>query len=347
MFTLPDYIQLTEDPSETLNQLVRQLSPDTVGIIVDENTARHCLPKFTPDFPYFLIEIHSGEKEKNLATCDLIWQELTRQNCTRKSLVINLGGGVIGDMGGFSAATFKRGIRFINIPTTLLSQVDASIGGKLGVDFHGLKNHIGVFQLPDKVLIWEGFLETLPARELRSGFAEVIKHGLIRDKHYWNALLEKDFPDNIDWKPIIRKSVELKNDVVQEDPTEKGLRKILNFGHTLGHGIETWYLNSGRDILHGEAIAAGMILESHLSMQKGLLRADELEEITAYILGIYPGLSEFPPEEELYGLLAQDKKNEGKTILFSLIRGIGDCAFDITVENKEIRQALAYYRAIK
>lgn len=237
---------------------------------------------------------------------------MTRANMDRHGLIINLGGGVIGDMGGFCASTYKRGIDFIQIPTTLLAQVDASVGGKLGIDFHGLKNHIGVFQLPKTVLIDPTFIQTLPDRQKRSGFAEIIKHCLIRDAAKWDTIASLDF-DQVDLADLIAHSVEIKKAVVAEDPKEKGLRKILNFGHTLGHAVETYLLGLGkRAVLHGEAIAVGMITEAYLAYQRNLIEAEELEAIEAMLFATY-GRIQIKAEEipAIIQLTAQDKKNKG------------------------------------
>ncbi len=337
-------ILFINSPNEALQEVIQQLKPDKVALLVDENTAEHCLPYFEHD-KHLIIEIKSGEINKNLRTCEHIWEELTTAGFSRKSLLINVGGGVIGDMGGFAASTYKRGIRFVNYPTTLLAMVDANIGGKLGIDFMGLKNHIGLFNDPERIMIFTEFLKTLPQRELRSGFGEVIKHGLIRDKEYWNETLKSEFPE-MDWKKVIQRSVEIKSKVVKEDPKENGLRKILNYGHTLGHAVETWYLNHQKSLLHGEAIAVGMILEAHLSFQLKLLDEKSLNEITGYITSIYEGIA-IPPMENLMELMGQDKKNVGNEINFSLLEKIGKCVYDMKVDEKMIAAAIDFYNTLK
>ena len=230
-----------------------------VAILVDENTKRDCLYKLPKIENPLIIEIKSGEEYKNISTCNFIWEQLTINNFDRNSLLINLGGGVIGDMGGFCAVTYKRGLEFIHIPTTLLAMVDASVGGKLGIDFKGFKNQIGLFHNPKAVLISTEFLDTLDESELKSGFAEVIKHALILDNPLWLKLKNTTFTD-LDWEDIINHSVQIKNKIILEDPFEKGERKKLNFGHTFGHAIESYYLEKGTPISHGEAIFMGMIL---------------------------------------------------------------------------------------
>ncbi|MFC3415061.1 3-dehydroquinate synthase [Algoriphagus hitonicola] len=270
-----------------------------------------------------------------MKTCSEIWEKMTELALDRKALILNLGGGVLGDMGGFCASIYKRGIRFINMPTTLLSQVDASVGGKLGVDFQGFKNHLGVFNEPEVVLISSKFLRTLPKQELRSGFAEVIKHGLIQDRAYFDSLNFQNWDQN-DWTSLISHSVEIKKQVVQEDPKELGLRKILNFGHTLGHALETFYLNGPKHLLHGEAIAAGMICEAWLSAEKTGLAKKELFEIAEKLIQVYGKIEiESSEWEAILELCLQDKKNEGKTILFSLLQSIGSCTYNIPVSREK------------
>jgi len=345
MVNIPKNIDITNDASGAIEATLDALKPDKVMCLVDENTKEHCLPKITQNFE--LIEIKSGELNKTLSTCETIWKGLTDYGCSRKSLLINFGGGVIGDMGGFCASTFKRGINFINIPTTLLSQVDASIGGKLGIDFNGLKNHIGVFRQPDKVIVNTEFTSTLPEREKLSGFAEVIKHALIFDGNHWDYLRPKSF-DEIDLDYIVPISIEIKNKVVEEDPLERGLRKILNFGHTLGHAIETYFLESSTPLLHGEAIAIGMILEGQLSVEKTGLKQREFEDLRNYILKTYTNLpSSLPNIDKLMTNLLQDKKNEQGVIKFSLLKSIGSCDFNIEVDYNLLNSVISSYNSNK
>jgi 3-dehydroquinate synthase len=230
------------------------------------------------------------------------------------------------------------------LPTTLLAQVDASVGGKLGIDFHGLKNHIGVFQLPKTVLIDPTFIQTLPHRQKLSGYAEIIKHCLIRDADKWDVIAQLDF-DQVDLSDLIAHSVEIKKAVVAEDPKEAGLRKILNFGHTLGHAVETYLLGLGkRAVLHGEAIAVGMITEAYLAQQRNLLSAAELDAIEAMLFATYGRVAIKSSEiQTIIQLTAQDKKNKGSEIRFSLLTGIGDCGYDIPVSKAEMKKALEYY----
>jgi 3-dehydroquinate synthase len=332
--------------SASLYHYLAENSYSHIAVIADEHTNKYCLPKIKSLLPskFTKIIIKSGEENKTLQTCERIWDIMTKSNMDRHSLVINLGGGVIGDMGGFCAATYKRGIDFIQIPTTLLAQVDASVGGKLGIDFQSFKNHLGVFQLPKSVLIDPDFIQTLPERQKLSGYAEIIKHCLIRDEEKWAEISHKGFED-IDFADLISHSVEIKKAVVDEDPKEAGLRKILNFGHTLGHAVETHLLNQGkRHILHGEAIAVGMIMEAFIAHSRDLISWQELESIELYLFETFGRvkltIDEIPA---IIKLTAQDKKNRGGEIRFSLLTGIGDCGYDIPVSTSEMKKAIAYY----
>ena len=345
MEKIPSYILFTEEPGKQLDDLIKDLLPDKVGILVDENTKSQCLTALSMKENYEIIEINSGEKHKNLQTCSDVWSSLTKRGFSRKSLLINLGGGVIGDMGGFIASTYKRGIRFVNIPTTLLAQVDASIGGKLGIDFEGLKNHIGLFNEPEYVIVSSHFLSTLPLEQLRSGFAEVIKHALIHDEDYWKMVTSIHRLDSINWLDIIKRSIEVKNEIVSLDPKEKGFRKVLNFGHTLGHAIETWYLHNELNKLHGEAVAAGMILESKLSEQISGLNPLLTNQIGEYIK-LHFTKTELPPFEEVIRLMGHDKKNENGQINFSLLKNIGQCEFDREANEEMIYTAFQYYERL-
>ncbi len=321
-----------------------------VFVFADSNTAEVCLPLFREmldDFAGFdLIETDPGEENKSIDFCIGIWKTLLDFGADRKCLMINLGGGVITDMGGFVASTYKRGIDFINIPTTLLSQVDASVGGKTGIDIDNVKNMVGTFALPQSVFIETAFLDTLPERELLSGFAEMIKHGLIRDRAYYETLKATDYR-NIT-APAIYRSVEIKNDVVTEDPQEKGLRKILNFGHTIGHAVETYSLiHDEKPLTHGEAIAIGMACEAWLSYTCNTLPQQELEDIYACILALYPAYEiKEASFEELISLMQSDKKNEDGQIMFSLLSTIGDCGFNYQVNSEDIVSSMTYYNSL-
>jgi len=321
------YSIVFKDIQTSLINLIEGLEYSSIFVLVDENTRQHCLPLLQDEFPSSIkyIEIKSGELNKNLETCQFIWSSLLEQGADRQSVLINLGGGVIGDMGGFCASTFMRGIRFIQIPTTLLSQVDASVGSKLGVDFQGVKNIIGVFNDPIAVLIDSTFLQTLSQAELRSGYAEIIKHALINDAQLWEQLLPIDEVNHqIEWGDIIYRSVEIKQKIVEQDRSEKSLRKILNFGHTIGHAIESYFLNSNSPLLHGEAVAWGMFAECILSHQLMDLTEADMKNAQAYIEKIYGDKRPIRWDvDALIDYMRKDKKNVNQKISFSLLTKIG------------------------
>jgi len=332
--------------SESLKTFLASQDYSKIIVLTDTNTKRLCYPLIKDSLPkHMVITVKQGEENKNLQTCEIIWSAMTGAQLDRHGLMINLGGGVIGDMGGFCAATYKRGIDFIQIPTTLLSQVDASVGGKLGIDFQGFKNHLGVFTLPNAVLIDSIFLETLSEREKRSGFAEILKHCLIQDVNKWNEIRGRDLADQ-NLPDLIAHSVEIKKKVVEQDPTEKGLRKILNFGHTLGHAIETFFLPQGKKrLFHGEAIATGMVCESYISYTRGLIEERTLEQIEEFIFSIYGKVDiDAANFDTIIGITLQDKKNKGKEVRFSLINAAGSCLYDIVVTRNEMKKALEYYK---
>lgn len=335
---------------EALRKHVSSHSYSKIFVLVDENTQIHCLPRFVQaaigeDFDFELLQIQSGEQHKNINTCVQVWKNLTDLDADRKSLLINLGGGVLTDLGGFVASTFKRGIDFINIPTTLLAMVDASVGGKTGVDLGALKNQIGVINQPEMVLIVPAFLKTLDKRQLQSGFAEMLKHGLIQNVTYWNELKKVSDFEGLD--RLIYDSVLIKNEIVLQDPTEQGLRKILNFGHTLGHAIESHFLEneSAKTLLHGEAIAVGMILEAYLSKLLTGLSQKELEDISTTFISRYKRVKFSKSDiSTILRLLKFDKKNSYGNINFVLLQGIGKTVIDIEITPDLFDEAFAYYK---
>lgn len=344
-------IYFNENCYESLNSFLNESNYSNLFIIVDNNTEELCLSKFLPfletNLTIEIVEFEAGEPHKNIETCIQLWNVLTELGADRKSLVINLGGGVVTDLGGFVASTFKRGIDFIHIPTTLLAMVDASVGGKNGVDLGSLKNQIGVINVPKMVLIDTQYLDTLSKNEMRSGLAEMLKHGLIYDKSYWEKFLDLTAIDFADFDKLIYRSVEIKNEIVTEDPTEKNIRKALNFGHTLGHAIESYFLEneSKTTLLHGEAIAIGMILESYISLKKDLINLQEYNQIKSTIKAIYDAVvfeeNDIAPIIEL---LIHDKKNEYGNIQFALIDGIGKIKINQSVENELILKAFEDYK---
>ena len=332
-----------------LDELLSVNRYSKVFVLVDENITKHCL-KFIRSFlqsPHIIL-IRSGEKNKTLRTCEKIWKELSKLNADRKSLLINLGGGVITDIGGFCASAFKRGIDFINISTTLLSQVDASVGGKTGIDFLGYKNQIGTFTFPKAVFIYSDFLKTLTKRELISGFAEVIKHGLIADKNYWQKIVSSSsaLPLKEKGDEIIFHSIQIKNGIVAADPYENGIRKMLNFGHTIGHAIESASLKTKKPLLHGEAIAIGMICEAYLSRKILGLKSEELDEITSFIVSIFHPKPLKISAKQLITLMKQDKKNKDAEINFTLLSSIGKAEINNSCEEDIVEEALNFFNTL-
>jgi 3-dehydroquinate synthase len=286
--------------------------------------------------------------QKNIETCQIIWRTMMDNEANRNALTINLGGGVIGDMGGFCASTFKRGMDFIQIPTTLLSQVDASIGGKLGIDFQNIKNSIGLFANPKAVFVNPIFLNTLPQREIRSGFAEIIKHALIVDSEQWQVLKIITDLTKVNWSERLIPSLNIKKTVVEADPFEKGWRKALNFGHTIGHAVESLLLESTTPLLHGEAIAIGMICESYLSHKiLGMSKAN-LDEICDFILKIYGKVDiTMLGNHALLNLMKQDKKNDANVINFTLLNQIGDANVNQTTNENRITESINFYNDLR
>ena len=342
---LPENILLSSDIGEDLNNFLGRKNYSSLAVLVDENTQRDCYPLIEGALPsHSIIKIQSGEAQKNLDTCVRVWQDLTRYALDRHSCLLVVGGGVLGDMGGFCAATYKRGIDFILIPTTLLAQVDASIGGKLGIDFEHFKNHIGVFQQPVLTLLYDGFLDTLPESELRSGFAEIMKHALISDADVWRQIETKPLKDQ-SFKMLIKHSVEFKAWVTTQDPKEKGLRKILNAGHTIGHALESYRLAQGNGILHGEAIAVGLIAESYIAEKLGQISRDDLLRITTFILRTYDKIDIGTEElDKIAQLTLQDKKNKNNKIMCVLLDGIGKAKWDCEITVESVVDALTFYQ---
>ena len=340
-------VHFTEIARTTIAQYLKKSTYSKVFILVDSNTKNLCLTKFKEIIDFKVdgvLEIKPGEAHKNIATCLEVWQKLSDLGADRKSLLLNLGGGVVTDLGGFVASTYKRGIDFINIPTTLLAMVDASIGGKTGVDLGVLKNQIGVINQPVMVLIIPEFLKSLEKRQINSGFAEMLKHGLISSPEYWAELISiKDFSSI----KYIQKSVAIKNNVVQQDPTEQGIRKKLNFGHTIGHAIESYFLDSPelKTLLHGEAIAIGMILEGYFSNQLCGLSKVDLNEIKKAFLDHFEKVA-FSNEDisSIIALLKHDKKNTHGNINFVLLSQIGMTVLDAKVPAELYEKAFAYYK---
>lgn len=334
-----------------LNNYIKTNKPSKIFILVDTNTHDYCLPKFlerleSGEINIEVMEMPNGEEHKTIDICTGVWEALSEYNADRKSILINLGGGVVTDLGGFVASTYMRGITYINIPTSLLAMVDASVGGKTGVDLGSLKNQIGVINEGEIVGVDTSFLDTLPQNEMVSGFAEMLKHGLIYDKAYWNTLTNLEKLDLSDLDQLIYDSIVIKNKVVTSDPKELGLRKILNFGHTLGHAIESYFLENAdkTPLLHGEAVAIGMLLETYLSTKICGLSNQELELITEGILKTFSKVEiNKNDQKHIIDLLQYDKKNSHGIVKFVLLEAIGEPKTDCIVSNALIEEAFDYY----
>lgn len=339
--------------SEAYRELTKLISTNnysSIFVLVDGNTQQHCLAKFlqqvTSEIPIEVIEIETGEDHKTLETCMGVWNVLSEMGADRKSLLINLGGGVITDLGGFIASLFKRGIDFIHVPTSLLAMVDAAIGGKNGANLGHLKNQIGTINPPGLIIVDSAYLETLPQNQLKSGLAEMLKHGLIYRAAYWKKMSDLSKLSSDELGALIQESIEIKTTIVAQDPKENGLRKILNFGHTLGHAIESYFLSNTEKttLLHGEAIAIGMIMESYLSHKIEGLPEEMLLKIKNTILHSFKKV-DFQEEDiaPIIKLMEHDKKNVKGKINFVLLKEIGTPLIDRQVENKHILAAFDYY----
>jgi 3-dehydroquinate synthase len=343
-------IYFSSEAYNALNKSIKDQAYSSIFVLTDTQTQEHCsalfLQQIETEKRIEVLEIEAGEKNKNLDTCSQLWETLSELGADRKSLFINLGGGVVTDLGGFVASCFRRGIDFIHVPTSLLGMVDASIGGKNGVDLGMLKNQVGVIRNPKMILVDTSFLSTLPPNELRSGLAEMLKHGLIYDKQYWSMFLELDKLGAEDLDLLIYASIQIKIEVVKQDPTENGIRKILNFGHTLGHAIESFSLtHHPKPLLHGEAIAIGMLLEGYISSKLLAFPTEELQQITEVVTKYYPNPTfSFEEIEEIIQLLKYDKKNSDGNINFVLLHQIGECKIDAQVENELIYEAFEYLK---
>lgn len=344
-------LQKLDKDFRALNEFLSEKNFTKLFFLTDENTHQHCLPlllaSLETDTPYEVIEIESGEESKSIGTAIQLWEILTEFRADRHSLLVNLGGGVITDLGGFAASVYKRGIPFIHIPTTLLAMCDAALGGKTGIDHWSVKNLVGTFALPKAVFLYPEFLKTLEFRELRSGFAEMLKHGLIADRCHWQELIEIETINSETLSPLIRRSMEIKNSIAAQDFQEKNIRKILNFGHTIGHAVESVFLAAGTPLAHGEAVAAGMMAEAKLAENLGLINTPEMDEVSENILKFFPvpdlSLCE---NSDLIRLMQNDKKNRDRRISFSLIDGIGSCRYDVTADDAQVEKALNFLRVI-
>jgi len=336
------------DNYDFLELQIKLRSYSKIVIIVDSNTKEYCYPKIK-QLPLLkvanIIEIKSGEQSKNIDNLVNIWKSFSEYNLDRSSLVINLGGGMICDIGGFAAGTFKRGIDFINIPTTLLAMIDASFGGKTGINFCGYKNQLGIFKNPISVLIDTNFLQTLSIREFLGGYAEIIKHSLIIDDILWKLVKNYIPTNNIIDNEIVKRAVKIKQNIVQTDPNEKNIRKILNFGHTIGHAFESYSLeNDSNPINHGEAVAMGIICELYLSSIYNGFSKQLATEITDYILSLYPVYNiKYEIIPKLISIISQDKKNKNGILNFTLLSNIGKAVINNNISYSMIEECLIYY----
>lgn len=343
-------VTLSNNVKECLKQVINTCPHDKIFVLADEYTTRLCLP-LIQDLTCLgsaeYIIIGATDTHKTLDSLSYVWKELSDKGGTRHSLMLNVGGGMITDLGGFAASTFKRGITYINIPTTLLAMVDASVGGKTGINFNGLKNEIGVFNPAKTVLIDTNFLRTLDSQNIFSGYAEMLKHGLISTKEHWAELLNFDLND-IDYtslQTLVAYSIGVKEDIVKQDPLEQGIRKALNFGHTVGHAFESLALEENRPLLHGYAVAWGMVCELYLSYLKVGFPTDKMRQTIQFIREAYGA---FPFEckqyNRLYEFMTHDKKNTSNSINFTLLSDIGEIHINQTATQKEIEEALDFYR---
>lgn len=342
-------VVIAENLEQSLNEAIALCEHDRTFILADETTERCCLPlveKFAALKDARHIVIGATDTHKTLDSLSHVWEELGNGGGTRHSLLINIGGGMVTDLGGFAASTFKRGINYINIPTTLLSMVDASVGGKTGINFKGLKNEIGVFSNANTVILDTQFLKTLDTENIRSGYAEMLKHGLISNKQMWAELMNFDLeqPDLQQLSRMVAESVAVKERIVTEDPTEKGIRKALNLGHTIGHAFESFAL-SHKPVLHGYAVAWGMVCELYLSCIKTGFPMDKMHQTASFIKEHYGKMNitcdDYPT---LLELMTHDKKNVAGTINFTLLGSIGDIRINQNATKEEIYEALDFYR---
>lgn len=340
-------IILSDNITEALETAIAAVEHDKLFMLTDDTTLRLCAPVVQSIADRAgMIAIPAGDTNKGLESMAHVWGELQHMDATRHSLMVNLGGGMVTDLGGFAASTFKRGIKFINIPTTLLSMVDASVGGKTGVNFGGLKNEIGVFNNADCVILDTVFLKTMDSENLRSGYAEMLKHGLINDKRMWAELMNYDIssPDLTELQRMVAESVQVKERIVIEDPLEHGIRKALNLGHTMGHAFESFAMKR-TPILHGYAVAYGIICELYLSAKKTGFPTDKLHQTVSYIHEHYGTLPITCNDyDELLALMKHDKKNVAGTINFTLLGNIGDIRINQTATREEIMEALDFFR---
>ncbi|MCD8202446.1 MAG: 3-dehydroquinate synthase [Prevotella sp.] len=337
---------------DEISTAIEECEHDRVFILVDETTEKDCLPIVLDlNIPYLneakVITIGASDNHKDLDSLSHVWKSLCDNGATRHSCLLNIGGGMVTDLGGFAASTFKRGINFINIPTTLLAMVDASVGGKTGINFNGLKNEIGVFNDAKTVIINTEFLKSLDRDNICSGYAEMIKHGLISNVEMWKELMVFDIlnPDLSQLQDMVARSINVKEKVVEQDPHEKGIRKALNLGHTMGHAFESMSLHTDHPLLHGYAVAFGIVCELYLSCVKTNFPTDIMRQTISYIKNTYGSfLFTCDDYDTLISLMKHDKKNTAGTINFTLLSGIGEIKINQTASKEELMEALDFLR---
>lgn len=345
-------VVLGRDALRALDKRLGDLDLSAIFILGDENTLRHCLPELLAQVPALrearTLSVPAGERSKDLAVATDIWRHLAEQAADRKALLVCLGGGVVTDIGGFVAGTYKRGIACIHVPTSLMGMVDAAIGGKTGVDLAGVKNMVGVFHDPLAVHVHLPFLKSLGKRELLNGLAEMFKHGLVYDAALLEDLKSAALHDLTELTPLVERSAIVKAQVVKHDPRETGLRKVLNFGHTIGHGIEARSWESPqRALLHGEAVAIGMICEAWLSWRMDLLSREAYDSVATLFMGLYkPYQFDNSDDHRLIELMRNDKKNAGGQFRFTLLTAIGKASVDVPVTAAQVQEALEHYRLL-
>ncbi len=346
---MPQKIFFEQEALDDFSKYLKDGNFSRVFFLVDENTHEHCLIPLLQELAEIgeteILEVESGEESKSVEVLVQLWMALSELNADRHTLLVNLGGGVISDLGGFLAGTYLRGISFVNFPTTILSQVDASVGGKTGINLEHLKNRIGLFLEPDRVYVINSFLNTLPLEEKRSGYAEMLKHGLITDKEYWVGLCALDITKELPSHEMIKRSIEIKTSVVEKDFRESGLRKILNFGHTLGHALETVSHEEGEPLLHGEAIALGMIGELMLSTHFAGLSEKSAQQAIKKISSFFEDVEVVGDTDRLFEVVRQDKKNHEGHILMTLLNEIGTAQPDVEVSETAVRDVLKQLQA--
>ena len=336
------------DELPTLDGLFPWANYSSIYVLVDANTRAYCLPKLLEINALVnatVLEIPAGETYKTIDTCEHLWLALLTEQADRKALLINLGGGLVSDLGGFIAGTYKRGIDFVNIPTTLLAMVDATVGAKTGINLKGVKNTIGLFNEPKAIFIHLPFLSTLDDNELLSGYAEMLKHALLSGQPHWDTLTAI-VPKAVVHNPnLIAQSLQVKKSIVEQDPEEQGLRKVLNLGHSIAHAIETECLRMGQPILHGHAVALGMVAELWLSVRWLGFPQSDFETVSNYLLGLYGSFLNIDLSlDNLAKLVGNDKKNRSKQLLFSLLRHVGQPEYDCIVSQETLLEALVYLR---